>query len=79
METLRVLKCMWVTLCCYCEITTTVNTLTSVFILVDMYRLLLCTFVRVGRIYKCFSFAIVAAKGRVTEVRQSYSCEERTH
>jgi hypothetical protein len=67
---------MWVTVCCYCEITTTVNTLTSVFILVDMYRLLVSTVVRVGRIYKCFSFAIVAAKGRVSEVPQSYSCEE---
>jgi hypothetical protein len=69
------LKDKWVTVCCYCEITT-VNTLSSVFILVDMYRLLLYTIVRVGRIYKCFSFAIVAAKGRDSEVRQSYSCAE---
>jgi hypothetical protein len=62
---------MWVTVCCYCEITTTVNTLMSVFILVYMYRLLLYTVARVGRIYKCFSFDIVAAKGHVSEVRQT--------
>jgi hypothetical protein len=36
---------LWVAICCYCEITTTVNTLTSVFILVDIYRLLLYTVV----------------------------------
>jgi queuine/archaeosine tRNA-ribosyltransferase len=29
---------LWVTVCCYCEITTTVNTIMSVFILVDIYR-----------------------------------------
>jgi hypothetical protein len=62
---------LWVTVCCYCEITTTVNTLTSVFILVGMYRLLLYTVVRVGCIYKCFSSDIVAAKGRLIEVRQT--------
>jgi hypothetical protein len=33
-------KLMWVTVCCYCEITTTVNTLTSVFILVAMYSMI---------------------------------------
>jgi hypothetical protein len=43
----------------------------SVFILVDMYRLSLYTVVRVGRIYKCFFFDIVAGKGRVSEVRQT--------
>jgi hypothetical protein len=36
-----------------------------------MYRLLLYTVVHVGHIYKCFSFDIVAAKGRVSEVRQT--------
>jgi hypothetical protein len=50
---------MWVTVCCYCKITTTVNTLTSVCILVDMYSMMAIYSLSVSDVFTSVSLLIL--------------------
>jgi hypothetical protein len=68
---------MWVTVCCYCEITTTVNTLTSVFILVDMYSMMAIYSLSVSDVFTTVS-PLILWRRRAALVRSDrrYSREE---